>query len=98
MPQPIVAKKIYALVAVALLALTLITVEVAFVDLGRLNALIALTIAVVKALLVILYFMHVRYSSPLTWVYVGAGVVWLIILLSLTMGDFLTRHWLSIPG
>ena len=58
------------------------------------NAIVALTIAVVKATLVILYFMHLRYSSRLTQVVVAAGVCWLIIMIALTLSDYLTRHWL----
>ena len=82
-----------------LLALTLLTVGIAFLDLGGyLNTVVALTIAVCKALLVLLFFMHVRYSSRLTWVCVGAGVFWLVLLLSLTMSDYLTRSWLAVPG
>jgi cytochrome c oxidase subunit 4 len=55
---------------------------------------VALTIAVIKATLVVLYFMHLRYSSKLTQVVVAAGVCWLIILFALTLSDYLTRHWL----
>jgi len=51
-------------------------------------------IAACKALLVILFFMHVRYSSRLTWVFVGAGFFWLMILLALTLVDVLSRRWL----
>jgi cytochrome c oxidase subunit 4 len=55
---------------------------------------VALTIAVSKASLVALYFMHVRWSSRLTWVFVGAGVFWLLILIALTLSDVFTRQWL----
>jgi cytochrome c oxidase subunit 4 len=79
----------------ALLVLTLSTAGVAFVDLGGdLNTVVALAFAIVKALLVILFFMHVRYSSRLTWVFVGAGFFWMLILLTLTLTDPLTRGWL----
>lgn len=80
----------------ALMALTITTVLVAFYDLGRLNVVIALTIAVIKAILVALYFMHVRYSSRLTQIVVGGGLLWLIIMIGLTMSDYLTRGWLSL--
>jgi cytochrome c oxidase subunit IV len=84
--------KLYAVIFIALVALTLTTTGVAFIDLGgNLNVIVALTIAVVKALLVILFFMHVRYSDRLTWVFVGAGFFWLAIMMALTLGDFLTR-------
>src|SRR5215212_8313326 len=75
---------------------TALTVLVAFFDLGPLNNVMMLTIAVVKAMFVILYFMHVRWSSRLTWVIVGSGFFWLLILFTLTMSDYLSRGWL--PG
>jgi cytochrome c oxidase subunit 4 len=78
----------------ALVALTLITIEVALVDLGKLNTVVALTIAVTKALLVILFFMHVRYSSRLTKIVVGSGFFWLVIMITLTMSDYIGRTWL----
>ena len=85
--------KLYAVIFIALVALTLTTTGVAFIDLGgNLNVIVALTIAVVKALLVILFFMHVRYSDRLTWVFVGAGFFWLAIMMALTLSDFLTRY------
>ena len=62
-------------------------------DLGALNVFVALTIAVVKATVVVLYFMHVRYSSRLTQVIVAAGVLWLIIMLTFTLADYMTRGW-----
>jgi cytochrome c oxidase subunit 4 len=70
---------------------TYLTVQIAFLDLGRLNAVVALTIAVFKAVLVVLFFMHVRYSPRLTWLVVIGAVFWLMILLALTSGDYLTR-------
>jgi len=95
----VVSVKLYAAIFAALLLLTLSTMGMAFVDLGGdLNAVVAVAIAIVKALLVILFFMHVRYSSRLTWVFVGAGFFWLLILLTLTMTDPLTRGWLSPVG
>jgi cytochrome c oxidase subunit 4 len=75
---------------------TALTVLIANYDLGRWNAIVALSIAVFKATLVVLYFMHVRYSSKLTWVFVGAGLVWLIILFSFTLSDYMTRGWVPI--
>jgi cytochrome c oxidase subunit IV len=82
----------------ALMALTIITVAVAWADLGSLNIIVALGVAVVKATLVVLYFMHVKYSSKLTWIVIGSGIFWLGILLSLTMADYLTRGWMAIPA
>jgi cytochrome c oxidase subunit IV len=84
--------KVYVAVFAALIALTLTTTGVAFIDLGGgWNTSLALAIAVAKALLVALYFMHLRDSSPLTMLFAGAGVFWLGILIVLTLNDYLTR-------
>jgi len=87
----IVPKKIYYRVALALLALFILTIAVAFVHLGPFNVYIAVTIAVIKATLVVLYFMHVRYHTRLTWIFASAGFLWLIILFALTLADYATR-------
>jgi len=76
-----------------LLVCTYLTWQVAFFDLGALNTIAALTIAVFKAVIVVLFFMHVKYSSRLTWVVVTGSVFWLLILLALTFNDYLTRGW-----
>jgi len=95
-PQHVISIRFYATIFGALLVLTLSTAGAAFIDLGgNLNTIVALAIATVKALLVILFFMHVRNSSRLTWVFVGAGFFWILILLTLTMTDPLTRDWLE---
>jgi cytochrome c oxidase subunit IV len=98
MSQHIAPQRTYYLVFATLLLLTLVTVEVAFFDFGLLSIYLALLIATGKALFVILYFMHVRYSPRLTWVFAGAGFFWLTILIALTLSDFLTRNWLFVPG
>lgn len=95
MSEHIVSKKIYFLIFSALMVLTVLTVFVATLDLGRFNAIVALSIAVLKAMLVVLYFMHVRYSSKLTWAFVGAGFFWLAILFALTLSDYFSRPWLG---
>ena len=77
----------------ALMVLTAVTVWVAFYDLGVLNTVIAMTIAVVKATLVVLYFMHLRYSSRLTQVVAAAAILWFVILIVLTLADYFTRTW-----
>jgi len=87
-----VPRRLYLAIFGALMGFTALTVWAAFIDLGRLNMAVAMTIAAAKAALVVLYFMHVRYSSRLIWVVVGAGFVWLIILISLTMSDYRTRE------
>jgi cytochrome c oxidase subunit 4 len=102
----IVSRKIYYGIFAALMTLTLLTVWVAFQDVDThigglhiaLNPVIALAIATTKALLVILYFMHVRYSSKLTKITVLAGFFWLGILLIMTMGDYISRAWIKLPG
>ncbi|MDZ7265740.1 MAG: cytochrome C oxidase subunit IV family protein [candidate division KSB1 bacterium] len=88
----LVPKRVYYAVFAALMVLTAVTVIVAFIDLGPFNNLIAMSIAVAKATLVVLYFMHVRYSSKLTWVFAGAGFIWLIILFVFMLNDYLTRE------
>jgi cytochrome c oxidase subunit 4 len=89
----VVPLKIYIAIFVALLVGTGVTVGAAYIDMGPLNTIVALSIAVVKALLVILYFMHVRYSSRLTWVFVAAGFFWFLILVAFTFADYDTRGW-----
>ena len=93
MPEHIVPKSVYFVIFAILMAGTAITVAVAFVDLGPFNTVVALTIAVIKAALVVLFFMHVRYGTRLTWAVVLGGVFWLGILLALTFSDYLTRAW-----
>jgi cytochrome c oxidase subunit 4 len=83
--------RVYLTIFSLLMVLTAVTVGVSFIDLGPFNTVVAVVIAVTKMLLVILYFMHVRYSSRLTWAVVGGGFFWLAILLFLTLADYLTR-------
>ena len=82
----------------ALMVLTAITVTVAFINLGPLNFPVALAIAILKATLVVLFFMHVKYSSRLTKMVVGMAVFFLRILVLLTMSDYLSRGWFVSPG
>ena len=91
MSNHIVPVRIYYLVFTALIVCTAITVAVSFVDLGRFNVLVALGIAILKASLVVLFFMHVKYSGKLTWVVVAGSLFWLGILIVMTAGDYLTR-------
>jgi cytochrome c oxidase subunit IV len=85
----------YVLVLVALLTLTATTTAVAFVDLGSMNAPVALVIAAAKGTIVALLFMHLRESSHLSVAVVVAALLWLGILLALTMNDYLTRTFLT---
>ncbi len=94
----VVPLPIYFGVFVALLVFTGVTTVVAFVDLGRFNVAVALTIAVVKASLVLLYFMHLRYSSRLTLLFVGIAFFWLGIMILLTMSDVVSRGWFGAGG
>ena len=99
---------IYFLVFAALLVLTYVTVQVSHVDLGspkvfgdvrlHLNVIVALLIAIPTATLVVLFFMHVKYSSRLVQIVVGSSVIWLIILIGITISDYLSRGWLGNPG
>jgi cytochrome c oxidase subunit IV len=101
MSEHVVPIKTYLLVFLALMVGTAGTVWVSFHDLGWFpgaNVAVALVIACTKATLVILFFMHVKYSPRLTWVVVIAGFFWLLILLTLTMNDYALRGWLPSGG
>lgn len=89
----VVPRSTYFGIFVALMVLTAVTVAVAFLDLGFANPVVALTIAVIKAALVVLFFMHMRWSSKLTWVFGGAAIFWLGIMFVLTLSDYATRAW-----
>ncbi|HYG78425.1 MAG TPA: cytochrome C oxidase subunit IV family protein [Planctomycetota bacterium] len=91
MPQHILPVSTYLLIFAALLALLLATVGAQYIELGPYNILLALTIAIFKAVLVVLYFMHVRFSSRLTWIFASAAFLWLGILLTFVMADYLMR-------
>ena len=93
MSEHILPRRVYYTIFFVLIFCTYLTVQIAYFDLGRLNAIAALTIAVFKAILVVLFFMHVKYSSRLTWAVVAGGLFWLGIMLSITMSDYLTRGW-----
>ena len=89
----IVGPGVYVVILFALLVGTGLTVWASFVDLGLWNPVIALAIATTKAMLVVLYFMHVRYSSKLTMLTIGAGVFMFLVLISLTLADYISRAW-----
>jgi cytochrome c oxidase subunit 4 len=88
----------HLIVFALLLLLTATTIAANRIDLGPFNTLVALSIAAVKAVLIALYFMHLRYSGGLTRLVVLAGLLWLGILLVGGMDDYLTRGWLAVPG
>ena len=85
----------YIGVFLALLVGTVLTVVVAMFDLGPLNNIVMLAVAIAKALLVVLYFMHVRWSSRLTWVVAASVVFWLLILVVFTRADYMSRGWVA---
>jgi len=94
MSEHIVPVRIYITIFLALLLGTGLTVAAAFYDFPwKLNAVVALTIATIKATLVVLYFMHVRYSTRLVWVIVASALFWMGILFALTFSDYNTRRW-----
>jgi cytochrome c oxidase subunit IV len=97
MAEHVTSRKIYFLVFAALMVLTIVTWLVAQVNLGWANDVVALTIAVTKALLVLLFFMHVRYSTRMTILTATAGFFWLAILIGLTLTDYLTRNSMVLP-
>lgn len=97
MSEHIVPIRIYFTIFLALLVGTGMTVVAGLRDFpGPLNVIIALTIACIKGTLVVLYFMHLRYSSRLVWVILAAALFWLAILFALTFSDYWTRNWLNV--
>jgi cytochrome c oxidase subunit IV len=96
MSEHIVPVRVYLAIFLALLVGTGLTVLAAFYDFPwQLNTIIALTIATIKATLVVLYFMHVRYSPRLVGVIVAAALFWLGIMFALTFSDYFTRGWFN---
>jgi cytochrome c oxidase subunit 4 len=89
--EHIVPIRIYVAIFVTLLVMTAITTAVAFVDLGPLNVIVMLAIAFFKASLVILYFMHVRFTNRVTQLAAASGFAWLLIMFTLTLSDYVTR-------
>jgi cytochrome c oxidase subunit IV len=85
--------RIYIRTGVALLGLLALTIATSYLNLGMLNPIITASISVVSSALIILFYMHVRRSKPLLWVFVGAGFFWLGIMFVLAFSDFLTRGW-----
>lgn len=86
------------LVYLALLGFTAITAGAAFLDMGFLNTPVALGIASIKSLLVMYFFMELRHSPRLTWAIMASSIIFLVIMISLTMSDVISRGWLGVPG
>jgi cytochrome c oxidase subunit 4 len=89
----IVSPKVYVVIFLALLVLTTLTVGASYIEMGIFNPIVALGIAVIKAVLVVLFFMHVKYSTKLTKLTVGAGIFTFCILVGMTLSDYFTRAW-----
>ena len=95
MSEHIVSKKTYYSIFTALMVGTAITVGAAFVNLHNFNIVVALIIAGIKATLVIFFFMHVKFSSKLTKLWVALGFIWLALMLAITLTDYFTRDWMT---
>ncbi len=93
MSDHVVSPKLYIAVFVALLALTGVTVWAAGQDFGAYNTAVAVGIAVTKATLVILFFMHVRWGGKLVQLFVASGFIWLLIMIAITLADYVSRGW-----
>jgi cytochrome c oxidase subunit 4 len=89
----IVSPVVYIIIFAALLAGTALTVVASYIELGIFNPILAIGIAVIKATLVVLFFMHVKYSTKLTKLTVGAGVFTFMILIGMTLSDYFSRAW-----
>jgi cytochrome c oxidase subunit 4 len=89
----VVPPRTYLTILLALLVFTGLTVWVSFIDLGPLNPVLALAIAATKMILVVLFFMHVKYSTKLTKLTVGAGLFTFLVLVGMTLSDYWTRAW-----
>ncbi|MGH2578286.1 MAG: cytochrome C oxidase subunit IV family protein [Actinomycetota bacterium] len=98
MSEHVVPVRVYVAVFLALMAGTGLTVFAATMDLGMWNTPVALLIAVAKAMLVVLFFMHVKYSSRLVALAAGGSVLWLVLLIAGAAADYLTRGWVGTPG
>jgi cytochrome c oxidase subunit IV len=99
MAEMIVPKRTYVVVWAVLMCLTALTAGVSLINLGQWSTVIALVIAAAKASLVVAFFMHLLYEKQkMIWVWAAVSAVWLVLLLLLTMNDYLTRGFLRVPG
>jgi cytochrome c oxidase subunit IV len=88
---------LYIGILAVLMVLLVITLVAAAIDLGPLNLPIAMAIAVIKMLFVVLFFMHVFYSSKLVWVFAGSAFFWLLIMFTFSFSDYISRPWFTVP-
>jgi cytochrome c oxidase subunit IV len=98
MSQHVIPPKTYYIIFAVLLVLLVLTVVAAEFDFGAANLIIAMAIAGAKAVLIVLYFMHIRYSLPIVQIAAVTGVLWLVIAGTFTMADYLTRGWIELPA
>ncbi|PYL55752.1 MAG: hypothetical protein DMF29_00775 [Verrucomicrobia bacterium] len=94
--EEIIQPKTYLRTCAGLLALLGLTWMIAYVDLGPFNLIAALAVAIIKAILIALFFMHIKGSSRLLHLAAVAGLMWLLILISLTLSDYFTRGWVPL--
>ncbi len=93
MTHPVVPVRVYVTVFITLICLTAATVAISKIELGEFNFIVAMTIAVIKGSLVVWFFMHVRQSTSLTKLFVGAGFFWMAILIVFLLSDYYSRGW-----
>ena len=98
MTAPRVSLRTYVFVFLALLLLALTTTLIGMLDLGRFNMIIAITIAAAKASLIATFFMQALYEGKIVRIIITGGVVWFLVMVTLTLGDYMTRGWLPVPG
>lgn len=98
MTEPGLSRKAYVFAWLGLLGLTLVNTLLAFLNLGVWSTVIAIAIATIMASLVAGFLMHALYETKLIRVIVSGGIIWFLILITLTLGDYVTRGWLPFPG
>jgi cytochrome c oxidase subunit IV len=96
MSENVVNPRIYIWTCIALLALLALTWSIAYVNLGPFNLILALGVSITKAIVIALFFMHIKGSSRILHLAAVAGVMWLLILISLTLSDYSTRGWMPL--
>jgi cytochrome c oxidase subunit 4 len=94
--EKVVQPKVYVWTCIALLGLLALTWMIGYVDLGPFNLIVALAIAITKAIVIALFFMHIKGSSRILHLAAVVGVIWLLIMISLTLGDYSTRGWVPL--
>jgi cytochrome c oxidase subunit 4 len=94
--ERVVDPKIYVRTCLALLVLLAVTWSVAYVNLGPFNLIVALSVAIAKAIVIAMFFMHIKGSSRLLHLAAVTGIMWLLILIALTLGDYFTRGWVPL--